>query len=523
MLDKIRGWVASMLGIFKDNKEINEIIETQISELHYKELEKWKMIYSGYYDEWFKMKYTTVAGTKERRRHSLHMAKTSAAELAKMIFSENVEINISNEQHGSNIDNILSDNRFYKVFQEKIEQMLALGGMVLKVFPKDQPDGSYKLLINYVTPDCFIPISWENGHIDEGAFLNVSKKGDKTYCLFEIHKWKIQNDETGNPAKVYTIENRLYVKDNRSNTGAKEIALAELYPTLQQFTVIEGLTQPLFQYAKPNIANNFDLQSPLGVSIFANALDTLYAIDVAFDSFIREFRLGKRRIIVPAQAVRSIVDPNTGELHRYFDAEDEVYQAMNFTDPDKMKITDNTVALRVDEHIAAINALLNLYAMQIGFSSGSFTFDGTQVKTATEVISENSKTYQTIKSNEHMLEEVLENFINTLTEVAALYKIYPMPGDFDIEFDWDDSIVGDKYQDTDWYIKLLQNGLSSKKNAIMKIMKLTDEQAQEMLDEISKEEQAAQPDITDILTAQNPLNATEQDGPPAKQDPKIAE
>jgi A118 family predicted phage portal protein len=520
MLDKIRGWIVSMLGIFDKPKEINEIVETQISEIHYKELEKWKAIYAGFYEEWYQMKYITIAGQKQRRRHSLHMAKVSAAEMAKLIFSEKVEINISNEQHSKNIEEILEDNRFYKMFQEKVEQMLALGGLILKVFPKMQPDQTYKLLINYVTPDCFIPITWENGNITEGAFLNVTRKGNKQYCLFEIHKWDIQKDDNGNLQKVYMVQNILYERDDRSGTTAKEVPLSILYPELSPVTYIAGLTQPLFQYAKPNIANNFDLQSPLGVSIFANALDTLYAIDVAFDSFIREFRLGKRRIIVPATAVRTIIDPSTGEMHRYFDAEDEVYQAMNFSDPDKQKISDNTVPLRVDEHTSAINSLLNLYATQIGFSAGSFTFDGIQMKTATEVISENSKTYQTIKSNEHLLEEVLEKFIYTITEVSALYGIYPMPEDFDVDFNWDDSIIGDKYQDTDFYIKLNQNGMVSKKYSIMQILKFTEEQAEEMLKEIQEEEQSAQPDINSLLTNVDPTGSIKGEGSDQSQEPQ---
>lgn len=503
-MDKIKGWVFNLLGgIFSDkSKEIQEIVDTQISEIHYKELEKWKAIYAGYYEEWLMLRYTTVNGEKKRRRHSLHMAKTSMAEMAKLIFSEDVEINISNEQHQKNIDDLLEKNRFYKVFQEKVEQMLSLGGLVLKAFPKLQPGGTTKLLINYITPDCFIPIAWENNLINEGAFLNVTRKGDKMYCLFEIHRWDYSNGQQN-----YVIKNVLYEKDNRTTTSAKEVELAVLYPDLEPVVTIQGLTQPLFQYIKPNIANNFDLQSPLGISVFANALDTLYAIDVAFDSFIREFRLGRRRIIVPATAVRTIIDPNTGQMHRYFDADDEVYQAMNFADPDKQKVTDNTVPLRVDEHVSAINALLNLYAVQIGFSAGSFTFDGVQVKTATEVISENSKTYQTVKSNEHMLEEGLEKFIYTLSEVAALYNIFPLPTEeYEIDFNWDDSIVGDKYQDTDWYIKLNTAGMISKKYSIMKILGFTEEQAEEMLKEILAEEQTSTPDINDVLSQTNPLH-----------------
>lgn len=499
-LDKVRGWIGMLFGVFSKKEEIQNVIDTQVSEEHYKAVDMWKDIYAGYHKEWHTVKYVTVNGQKKRRRKTLNIAKVSVNELAKLIFSEKVEISISDSTLATNIEQTLKDNRFYKLFQERLEQMFALGGLVLKVNPKEQYDGTHKLLISYITPDCFIPISWENADITEAAFLNISKKGDKTYCLFEIHRWKVTKDKkTEEVKRLYEITNILYEKE-ANGSDAKRVPLSILYPELQEVTYIENLTQPLFQYCKPNIANNMDLQSPLGISLYANALDTLYAIDVAFDSFISEFKLGKRRIIVPAQAVKMVLDPLTGQTERYFDADDEVYVAMNVADPEKQKIVDNTVALRVDEHIAAINALLNLYSMQVGFSSGTFTFDGTQVKTATEVISENSKTYQTIVSNENILEESLAKFIRTLTEVAALYGIFPLPGKpFEIDFYWDDSIIGDKYTDSDFYIKLNQNGMVSKKYTLMKVLGLTEEQADEMLQEVLNEQQSETPDLNELL------------------------
>lgn len=496
--------------IFGTSKQLNEIVETQISEESYRQLEIWKCIYAGYYDVFHKLSYMTVNGTKKRRRHTLNMAKVSTEELSKLIFTEKVKVNISNETLNENIEDLLNKNRFYKVFQGKLEQMLALGGLVLKANPKEQDDLTYKIGIEYVSPDCFIPTAWENGEINEGVFLNTSRKDNKVYCLFEFHNWKITTNDAGIKVRLYTIKNELYESDKNSQQSAKKVPLETLYPDLQETTSIEGLTKTLFQYIKPNIANNLDLQSPLGISIFANALDTLYAIDVAFDSFITEFKLGKRRIIVPSSAVRTIVDPSTGELHRYFDADDEIYQAMNIGDPDKQKIEDNTVPLRVTEHIAAINALLNLYSMQIGLSSGSFTFDGIQVKTATEVISENSKTYKTIVSNENVIEEGLINFIHTLTEVSALYDVYDLPSeDYEVKLYWDDSIVGDKYTDSDFYIKLNMNGLVSKKYALMQVLDFTEEEADSMIKEASEERASEMPDINSLTGGNNPLGVVE--------------
>lgn len=489
--------------LFGKSKTIQEIVGSDINDEHFELINKWKSIYSGSANAWTKERVHTInSGKKPRKLHSLNMAKVASEELAKIIFSEKVEINISDEELNEYIQDVLKDNRFDKVFQSEVEQMLALGGLVLKVFPKKKYDGTYKLQINYITPDCFIPTAFENGEVTEAVFLNVTKKGDKEYCLFESHKWVVVKGENG-PERELEITNKLYMSEKNGNE-LKQVPLETLYNDLKEKVYIKGLSSQLFAYIKPNVANNFDVGSPLGISIFANAEDTLYALDVAFDSFIREFKMGKRRIIVPTSAIRTAVDPmNPGTMHRYFDADDEVYEAMNMEDK---KIIDNTVGLRIDEHVSAINALLNLFSMQIGFSSGTFVFDGVSVKTATEIISEKSKTYQTKQSNEDLIEEALGKFIMTLGEVAELYEVFSTPDeDYEVVFSWDDSIIRDKDSETAHYLNLMNNQLVSKKFALMKIMDITEEQAIEMLNEIKEEQTTFNPSMEDILLGDDNL------------------
>ena len=67
---------------------------------------------------------------------------------------------------------------------------------------------------------------------------------------------------------------------------------------------------PLFTCVSALFGGGEDI--PLGQSLFGGALGTLRALDICFDSFVREFRLGKKRLIVPSRAVRSAVDPATG-------------------------------------------------------------------------------------------------------------------------------------------------------------------------------------------------------------------
>lgn len=480
LISKIRQ-VMYRMGILKGIESISELKDVDFSNEMYDKIEIWKALYKGYYEPWHKVRYHTIDGPKTRKMDTLQMPKVIASEMAGLVFNEKCEISISDQSLSDFIDGVFKDNKFYKEFQDYIEYMFAYGGMVIKPFVQDG-----KVRLSYVTADCFIPISWHNDTIDEGIFVSEYKRGQKTYTHLEWHRWD---------GKEYVIRNELY-ESNGSDLGVK-VALSTLFPDLEEEVRISGLQRPLFVYFKPNTANNIDTKSPLGISIFANALDTIHVLDTAFDSFHREFRLGRKRIIVPAHMLKPVVDPQTGQIHRYFDSTDETYEGLN-GEMDENKIQDISVELRIDEHISAINALLNILAMQTGFSAGTFSFDGKSVKTATEVVSENSKTFKSKKSHEIIIEEGIKELIESIIAVAQLYGLYNGPTDYEVSVSFDDSIVEDENAEIDKQIKLISAELTSKKRAIMKIHKVTEEEALQILQEIQQENLQASPDFEQL-------------------------
>lgn len=456
---------------------------------YYNLINIWKQVYSGFYDEWHKVKFHTLDGYRHREMQTMKMAKFVSEEMARLVFNEKVDINISPDEFSVNVHKVLENNGFNKNFQDYLEFMFALGGMVIKPYAELNRSGEYEIKLCYVTAESFLPISYTNKKVDEGVFITVTKKGKFTYTLLEFNEWD---------GVDFVIRNELYKSEQPSEIGIK-VSLSEIYPNLDELVTITGLTRPPFVYFKPNLANNFELNSPLGISLFANSMDTIKALDVAFDSFMREFKLGKKRILVPQYAIKTVVDPEDGCLKRYFDASDEVYQAFNFDSMDNQKIHDNSVELRVEEHIEAINTLLNILAMQTGFSSGTFTFDGEAVKTATEVVSENSKTFRSKNSHEIIIEEGIKELVISIGEIASLYDIFTIPDKFEVSVDFDDSIADDRESNKAYYSGLYTQKLVSRKYAMMKILGFTEEQANEMIAEIKAEEQTATPDVTDLF------------------------
>lgn len=482
LIQKVKA-VMQKMGLIKSIKNLAEHKDIPLNEEMYTQIDIWKALYRGYHEPWHKLLYNTIDGQKSRRMDSLNMAKTSAAEMASLVFNEKCEISISDKSISDFIDDVFKQNKFNKKFQDYLEYSFAHGGMVIKPYVKDD-----RITLSFVTADCFIPLSWQNDSIHEAVFPNEFRKGDKKYTHLEWHLWE---------KDVYLIKNEVYESSNSDDLGVK-VPLEQFFPGLEEEVRINGLNNPLFVYFKPNSANNIDTKSPLGISIYANALDAMKAIDTMFDSLHREFRLGKKRIIIPAHMVKTVVDPQSGEMHRYFDSADETYEAFNSGEMDDSKVQDINIVLRVEEHISAINAMLNLFAMQTGFSPGTFTFDGQSMKTATEVISEQSKTFKSKQSHEIIIEAGLQELIESIVEIAKLYKLFTSTKEFEIAISFDDSIAEDKGAEIAQQIQLVSAELTSKKKAIMKIHGVTEEDAKEILAEIFEEARQASPNLEEL-------------------------
>lgn len=477
------------MGLISGIKKVTDNRKITIDEESYKQIDIWKAIYGGHFSEWHDLKYQTVEGQKQRRMASLNMAKVVTQEMSSLIFNEKCSINISDEALFDNIKNVLDDNNFYREFQRYLEYMLSLGGMVVKVYYNQG------IKLSFVTADCFIPVSWDNNKITEGVFINESTKAGKYYTLLEWHLI-----ERTNEGLKHVIKNELYVSRNKGELGVRT-GLKELYEDLEDEVRIDDLSRPVFVYFKPNTANNLDLYSPLGISLYGNSLDVLKSLDIAFDSFQREFVLGRKRIIVPASAIKHVIDPETGMSHRYFDATDEVYEAMKIEGD--QRIHDISVELRVEEHTAAINALLNYLSMQTGFSTGAFSFDGQGVKTATEVVSENSKTFKTKQSHETILEDCIRDLVDVIVDIAVLYGTFSATDDYEVTVTFDDSIAEDQTAEINKQIMLVTSDLTSKKRAIMKVHGVSEEEAEEILKEIQEEKKMIMPENVDFFGMNN--------------------
>ncbi|MFD9444957.1 capsid protein [Streptomyces sp. NPDC060001] len=129
----------------------------------------------------------------------------------------------------------------------------------------------------------------------------------------------------------------------------------------------------------------------LGASDFQGAETFLSAIDETYTSLMRDVRLAKARIIVPAGYLQSN-GPGGGSVWD----DREVYAAMNVAPTVDQPITLNQFAIRVADHRSTIEELVGKVIRNAGYSAGTFGDDsGGPAVTATEIKARTARSMST--------------------------------------------------------------------------------------------------------------------------------
>ena len=480
----------------------------------------WQAVYKGYYKAWHEVPIATIKNPKGKTRtmSTMNAGKMACSQMARYVWNERCSISVSMEGRedaeedplDEYLQEVLCKNRFWQSFGDLLEKSFALGGGALKEWveiPKDENGndiGEGKVKIGYTMASQFVPTAWDNSRVKAGIFISREARDGYYYTVVEWHHLD---------GSVYRVTNDLYrmpIKDapEPQNILGWWYPLNEIYPLLSPDTTIYDVENAFFQYIKPFGANYADDNSPLGMSIFAPAMGTLHGLDIMFDSLQREFVLGKKRIIAPARAMKMAAGVNGGSPQRYFDADDEVWEALATDNPEDLKVYDNSVDLRVEPHIAGINGDLSILCAQIGFDPGTLSFDATKgLKTATEVISENSKTFGTVKAHENNIKDSLEQMVRAILELSAHYGLTYngqsieslIAGGYNVSIKFDDSSIEDKNAEINQGTMLVGAGLMSKKKFMMDTLGYTEEDADKELAQIAEEKQANAVEVTRLF------------------------
>ncbi len=432
----------------------------------------WKQWYRGNVNDFHYYNLRVNGKDVKCERKTMNMPKKLCEDITKLLWTEKTRIELSNKKATERLWEVLDskENSFTVNFPNFIEKSLGIGTGALIEYK----DKNNKTIIDYVLGDVVIPYkytnSYINGLITVSRFVEEVRKKKVYYTHITYHEYQ---------KGIYRRLNELYKSSIETELG-KEINFEEKFPDIKELEEIQTTT-PRFQVIKPNLANNFDIESPMGISILANSIDRFKSIDTKYDSFCNEFELGRKRILVDQTAMKGQVtyDENGNQRFiQYFDANDKAYVGINGMEGQPVKEIDFN--LRAQEHIDSINAELNWLSSNVGLGSNFYKFDGVSTKTATEVISENSDAFRTKVHYDIIVNDVVYDLVKVICEMEGIKtnKITIIP---------DDSIIEDKNTEQLRAQQEVAQGLRSKKSYLMDIKGMSEQEAEEELQKIQEE------------------------------------
>lgn len=405
----------------------------------YRKIAEWVSWYEGNVRNFSFYKVYSGRGTYKRcRRKSMGMAKKLSEDIADLLLNERVTITLDDEATHNFVHQVLDDNRFL-VMGNEYQERKAFTGTVAYIPYLDSAEIteegtviSGKISINYVDAPNIFPVSWNNGKVTECIFAFPHIVARKKYVQLQSHL--LENGE-------YVIKNTVLRCDSGSQEGTElpEKEWKQLNPFKELAKEVRtGSSEAQFVIDRLNITNNADENNPMGVAIFANAIDTLKKLDIEYDSYCNEFELGRKRIFVRPEMLTN------ADGTPAFDPDDSVFYALPDDDANgEGLLKEIDMSLRAEQHSKAINDDLNYLSLKCGFGTDRYQFGATGAKTATEIISENSDMYRMIKKHEILLEDALRQLIQIIIRLGTILGNTLNP-ECEITIDFDDSIIEDK-------------------------------------------------------------------------------
>jgi A118 family predicted phage portal protein len=463
------------------NPDVKNVIQTYI--------DQWKSWYVGNVKSFHN--YYIYNGNKKvrQKRFTMNMAKEISEDWSDILWSEKCEISLKDESSQNQFNDLINDLDLYSVINQLIEKSGALGteSSVVSVydivFNGDEMTldvSNAKTRVDLVDIDWIYPLSWNNKGITECAFGSVEYKKGQKYVVLTVHKI---NEINGN----YVIYNHLFQETNGT--------LTEIEQKDDTFKVFDTKANiPWFSIFKPLLTNNLFNNSPFGIPHYANAIDNMKAVDISFDALKNEIKDGKRRTFVRAE----MMNYDDGTQKMTFDPEDTtVYQLPNGATKDDL-IQSDSQELRTDKQIKTLNTNLNILGNKVGFGENHYHFDGTNLSTATAVVSSNSKLFRRKKKLETGYESSIYDLIKAICYASSEFGKYNINSE-DMVIKFDDSIVEDKEAESNRALREKSAGVISAVEYRMRIFGETKEIAEKAIAEMKEQE----PSLNDMMNISN--------------------
>ena len=378
-----------------------------------------------------------------------------------------------------------------KSIRDKVEDACGAGGIILK------PNGTYNPAgaIDYVMPGSFaVTEKNSNGDILGIIFIDRKVKGDDYYTRLEYqHFTSTIADDMEGAGRTYAIENKAF-KSKGSDSLGRPISLSDVpeWKDIPEVVNISNVEKPLFGYFKMPYNNTIDYSSPEGVAVFANCIEELRNLDVAWSRKDEETDDSRHITFIDENALFK-TNKNSGvkervELPRFV-------KGLKHGVDSASTIDEHIPTMLTSDRIADINSILSMISTKAGFSQGQFVLDRkTGIATATEIESDDRETVETITDIRNALKTAIKDLIYALDKYCDVF--FDMPSGYVNALDEDvpdedifyfKDLLASFEQDRTRAYQLMNNNVYSKRKYLKEYEGFSDEEIDEMFKQIEEE------------------------------------
>ena len=369
---------------------------------------------------------------------SLRLPTAITSELSRLVFTESEITTDEKSQYKAIIDDFTSR------LDDEFETALAFGGMMFKPFLSHG-----KIFIDLIRADCFAPVAFVGKVMTSAIFISKKVIGNACFTLIEYHDFNEEN-------RTHTIKKKV-CKSLNSEIIGWECSFSEVpeWSGLVAEITFTNVEKPLFSYFRVPSANDIDLDSPLGVSVYARAVDLIRQADEQWARIEWEYESKETALDVSQDMIKENGLPKRkNRIYRKYDVDNLDGNFYNIFSPE----------IRDSSQFNYFNRILQRIEFNCGLAYGTLSDPQTVEKTAEEIRTSKQRSYTQVAA----IQRNLETAINDLFYAVSVYaKIGGISSEnAEIICTWGDSVLEDTDKEFQRRLQMVSAGILTKEKFI---------------------------------------------------------
>ena len=430
-------------------RELGFVLPLEAMEPHIRSWHAWMQASGAFYD------YRDADGfgrVYEVHRRSIHPAMRVCREWGSLLLNDKTQVVCDDQSCTDWLAGYLARTGFMPAAQATVVRAFGMGTGAWALWVDA---GAGEVRVRHYDARMVVPLTWDEQGVTECAFVTRAFWRGRAVDQLQMHL--LGGAGIGRP--VGGAAGGESAADMAADAGGGYRIVTVCFD--EQGNVVEptgvcpvyetGSEWPTFAIVRPAVDNTRVDMSPYGQSVFADAIDAVQAVDLAFDAMISEIDNGKMRVFLSDVMFDQEVDGKGRKVSIPFGRQDcTVFRKVMSTED---TIQEFAPALRTDAQAKALRCALQMLGDLCGFGISYFDFDAAgYVKTATEVSADNSALMRNIRRHEHALEGAIAGICRAVLAAERRLGV-PLPDEGEVRVTFDDSIITDttaeKRQDMD--------------------------------------------------------------------------